>query len=109
MKVPGNASAATVYPPLRPGEPRRMYISNIAPTATDEEIRALVRDIVPYRRIRVIRNIRHGLCARFAFVDIEPDREQDFIARLDGFVFFGRHLGVLRVLSRPDRPGPDGV
>ena len=109
MMATGDAPAITNDPPLRPGEPRRMYISNIAPTATDEEIRALVRDIVPYRRIRVIRNMRHGLCARFAFVDIEPDHEQRLIARLDGAMFFGRPLGVLRVLTRPDRPGPDGV
>ncbi len=87
----------------------RMYLANLAPAATQEEVEALVRPIVAYRRLHMIRNMRHGLCARFAFVDIDADDEPALRKGLDGVLFFGRTIGVLRVLARPDRLGPDGV
>lgn len=96
--------------PAPPAEPIvRMYISNLAPTLTDEEVREFVARHVRFRRLHVVRNMRHGLCARFAFLDLDPDQAVLLKQRVDGAEFFGRLLGVLLVKERPDRLGPDGV
>jgi len=87
----------------------KLYISNVSPLATQEELEVVVRRIAPFKRLHLVRNMRHGLCARFAFLDIAPEHEETFRSGLDGTFFMDRCMGVLRVIGRPDRPGPDGV
>jgi len=87
----------------------KLYISNVSPLATEEELAVVVARAAPFKRLKLIRNMRHGLCARFAFLDVAPEHEAPIRSALDGAYFMDRHLGVLRVLGRPDRPGPDGV
>lgn len=87
----------------------RLYVSNVSPLATDEELGAAVKRIAPIERIRMIRNMVTGLGARFAFLDVAPEHEAAIREGLDGAMFMGRILGVLEIRERPDRPGPDGV
>jgi RNA recognition motif-containing protein len=108
MALPDTTS--TIAP--RPGGADRvvkLYISNLPPTSTEEEIRALVEPVAPVRRLRMLRNMRTGLCARFVFIDIDPEHEHPVRERFEGATYEGRTLGVIRIVPRPDRPGADGV
>lgn len=87
----------------------RLYVANISPVATEEELASAIARIAPYERLSLIRNMHHGLCARFAFLDVAPEHEAAIRTGLEGAQFLGRAISVLSILGRPDRPGPDGV
>jgi hypothetical protein len=108
MAPPDTISMPTDKAPSA-GAVRRLYIANFPPTATEEEVRALVERVVPVQRLRMLRNMRTGLCARFVFLDVDPEHEQPLRDHFEGARYEGRTLSVIRIVPRPDRPGPDGV
>lgn len=78
---------------------KTLFIGNIAPHATEKELRALLAGHGTVRKLEMPRDIFNGKCKGFAFIDMEGHEARAVMAALDGKDFLDRPLKI-----REDRP-----
>lgn len=79
---------------------RRMFVGNLAPEVTEEEVTELFSGFGRVRSIRLMRDVFSGNCRGFGFIEMEGHEARAAIAGLDGKDFHDRPLRVNE--ERPD-------
>ena len=82
---------------------KKMFVGNLAPETTEEDVKELFSAYGTVRSVRVMRDVFSGQCKGFGFVEMEGHEVRAAIAALDGKDFKGRPLRVNE--ERPDAKG----
>ncbi len=82
---------------------KTLFIGNIAPQATEKELRELLTTFGTVRKLEMPRDIFTGKCKGFAFIGMEGHEARAVMAGLDGKTFMDQPLKV-----REDKPKPGG-
>lgn len=80
---------------------RKMFVGNLPPSATEEEVSKLFGQFGTVRSVRLQRDVFSGQCRGFGFVEMEGHEARAAMAALDGRDFQGRPLRVNE--EQPDR------
>lgn len=73
---------------------RKMFVGNLPPSATEEEVGELFGQFGTVRSLRLARDVFSGSCRGFGFVEMEGHEAKAAIAALDGKEFHGKPLRV---------------
>lgn len=73
---------------------KTLFVGNIAPQATENELIALFSEYGTVRKLEMPRDIFTGRCKGFAFVDMEGHEARAAMAVLDGKMFMDNSLKV---------------
>ena len=73
---------------------KTLFVGNIAPQATENELIALFSEYGTVRKLEMPRDIFTGRCKGFAFVDMEGHEARAAMAVLDGKLFMDNSLKV---------------
>lgn len=73
---------------------RKMYVGNLSPDTTEDNIRELFSQHGTVRSIRLVCDVFTGKCRGFGFVEMEGHEARAAIAALDGTMFKGKSLRV---------------
>lgn len=73
---------------------KRIFVGNVPPDATEDDIAALFSEYGTVRKLELPRDIFSGRCKGFAFVDMEGHEARAAIAGLNGKTFMDNHLKV---------------
>ncbi|GAB4354058.1 MAG: RNA recognition motif domain-containing protein [Methylohalobius sp. ZOD2] len=73
---------------------KTLFVGNIAPQATENDIKELFSEYGTVRKLELPRDIFTGKCRGFAFVDMEGHEARAAKAALDGKTFMDSHLKV---------------
>ncbi len=73
---------------------KTLFIGNIAPQATEKELRALVEEFGTIRKLEMPRDIFTGKCKGFALIDMEGHEARAAMAGLTGKTFMDNLLKV---------------
>ena len=71
-----------------------LFIGNIAPQATEKELRAIVEEFGTIRKLEMPRDIFTGKCKGFALIDMEGHEARAAMAGLTGKTFMDNLLKV---------------
>jgi RNA recognition motif-containing protein len=82
---------------------KTLFVGNIAPQATEEEIKALFGEYGTVRKLELPRDIFSGRNKGFAFVDMEGHEARAAMAGLNGKSFMNSNLKV-----RDEKPKSKG-
>jgi len=73
---------------------KTLFVGNIAPKATEADIRALFSEFGTVREVKMPRDIFKNTNKGFAFVDMEGHEARAAAAALNGKLFMDSHLKV---------------
>ncbi len=73
---------------------KTMYVGNLPPETTEEEIRQLFAQYGTVRAIKLATDIFTGRCRGFGLIDMEGHEARAAMAALNGFTFKGNDLRV---------------
>lgn len=73
---------------------KTLFIGNIAPQATETDLRELLSAYGTVRKLDMPRDIFSGRCKGFAFVDMEGHEARAAMTALNGKSFMNNHLKV---------------
>ncbi|RRQ22142.1 RNA recognition motif domain-containing protein [Thiohalobacter thiocyanaticus] len=73
---------------------KTLFIGNIAPQATENDIMNLFVEFGTVRKLEMPRDIFTGKCRGFAFIDMEGHEARAAMAALDGKTFMENSLKV---------------
>jgi RNA recognition motif-containing protein len=73
---------------------KKIFIGNLAPDTTEENVKSLFSEFGTVRSIDLITDLFSGKCRGFGFVEMEGHEARAAIAGLDGNMFSGRPLKV---------------
>jgi RNA recognition motif-containing protein len=73
---------------------KTLFIGNIAPQATEKELRELLAEYGTVRKLEMPRDIFTGKCKGFALIDMEGHEARAVMAGLSGKTFMGNLLKV---------------
>lgn len=73
---------------------KTLFVGNIAPQATENDIMSLFGEFGTVRKLKMPRDIFSGKCKGFAFVDMEGHEARAAMAALDGKSFMENSLKV---------------
>jgi len=82
---------------------KTLFVGNIAPQATEDDIKALFAEYGTVRKLELPRDIFSGRNKGFAFVDMEGHEARAAMAGLNGKSFMSNNLKV-----RDDKPKNKG-
>lgn len=82
---------------------KTLFVGNIAPQATENEIKELFSEYGTVRKLELPRDIFSGRNKGFAFVDMEGHEARAAMAALNGKSFMNSNLKV-----RDEKPKPKG-
>lgn len=82
---------------------KTLFVGNIAPQATENDIMALFGEFGTVRKLQMPRDIFSGKCKGFAFVDMEGHEARAAMAALNGKSFMENSLKV-----RDEKAGKKG-
>jgi RNA recognition motif-containing protein len=82
---------------------KTLFVGNIAPQATENDIKELFSAYGTVRKLEMPRDIFTGRCKGFAFVDMEGHEARAATAVLDGKFFMNNNLKV-----RDEKPKQKG-
>jgi RNA recognition motif-containing protein len=82
---------------------KTLFVGNIAPGATENDIKDLFSEYGTVRKLEMPRDIFTGKCKGFAFVDMEGHEARAASAVLDGKFFMNNNLKV-----RDEKPKQKG-
>lgn len=85
---------------------KTLFVGNIAPFATEDDIRALFSEYGTVRKLEMPRDIFSGKCRGFAFVDMEGHEARAASAALNGKSFMDNNLKVRD--EKPKKKGRGG-
>ena len=78
----------------------RIFVSNLAPEASDEEVTELFSQYGTVREIRLVRDIFSNKCRGFGVLDMEGHEARAAIVGLDGSMFMGKPLKVKEEIQK---------
>ena len=84
---------------------KTMYVRNLAPDTTEEEVRDLFSRYGTVRNIKLSTDIFTGKCRGFGLVDMEGHEARAAMANLNGTLFKGKGLRVNEERPRNKRGG----
>ncbi|KPK39580.1 MAG: RNA-binding protein [Gammaproteobacteria bacterium SG8_47] len=84
---------------------KTMYVGNLAPDTTEEDVRALFSQYGTVRNIKLSTDIFTGKCRGFGLVDMEGHEARAAMASLNGTLFKGKGLRVNEEKPRFKRGG----
>lgn len=73
---------------------KTLFVGNIAPQATENDIMSLFGEFGTVRKLQMPRDIFSGKCKGFAFVDMEGHEARAAMAALNGKSFMENSLKV---------------
>ncbi|MDQ5769686.1 MAG: RNA-binding protein [Candidatus Thiothrix sulfatifontis] len=73
---------------------KTLFIGNIAPQATEKELRELLAEYGTIRKLEMPRDIFSGKCKGFALIDMEGHEARAVMAGLNGKTFLDNPLKV---------------
>lgn len=73
---------------------KTLFIGNIAPQATEKELRELLAEYGTIRKLEMPRDIFSGKCKGFALIDMEGHEARAVMASLNGKTFLDSPLKV---------------
>jgi RNA recognition motif-containing protein len=73
---------------------KKMYVGNLPPNTTEDDIRELFSQHGTVRSIRLASDVFTGKCRGFGFVEMEGHEARAAIAALNGTTFQGKSLRV---------------
>lgn len=73
---------------------KTLFIGNIAPQATEKELRELLAEYGTIRKLEMPRDIFSGKCKGFALIDMEGHEARAVMAGLNGKTFLDNSLKV---------------
>ena len=73
---------------------KKMFISNLAPTASEESVTDLFSEYGKVRSIKLVADVFSGKCRGFGFVEMEGHEARAAIAGLDGKTFCDKQIRV---------------
>lgn len=82
---------------------KTLFVGNIAPQATEDDIKELFSEYGKVRKLELPRDIFSGRNKGFAFVDMEGHEARAAMAALNGKSFMNNNLKV-----RDEKPGAKG-
>lgn len=82
---------------------KTLFVGNIAPQATEDDIKTLFAEFGKVRKLEMPRDIFSGKCRGFAFVDMEGHEARAAMAALNGRSFMNNLLKV-----RDEKPKAGG-
>jgi RNA recognition motif-containing protein len=82
---------------------KTLFVGNIAPQATEDDIKALFSEYGTVRKLEMPRDIFTGRCRGFALVAMEGHEARAAKAVLDGKSFMDNQLKVRD--EKPKKPG----
>lgn len=82
---------------------KTMYVGNLPPDTTEDEIRQLFSEYGTVRGIKLATDVFTGKCRGFGLVDMEGHEARAAMAGLNGKMFKGNGLRV-----NEERPKPKG-
>ncbi len=82
---------------------KTLFVGNIAPQATEDDIKALFAEFGTVRKLEMPRDIFSGKCRGFAFIDMEGHEARAAMAALNGRTFMDNLLKV-----RDEKPKTGG-
>jgi RNA recognition motif-containing protein len=82
---------------------KTLFVGNIAPFATEDDIKELFSEYGTVRKLEMPRDIFTGKCKGFAFVDMEGHEARAAMAVLNGKSFMDNDLKV-----RDEKPRQKG-
>lgn len=84
---------------------KTMYVGNLAPETTEDDVRELFAQYGTVRGLRLARDVFSGKCRGFGLVDMEGHEARAAIAGLDGSMFKGKGLRVNEERPKAKRRG----
>ena len=78
----------------------RIFIGNLAPDASDEEVMELFKQYGTVREMRLVRDLFTNKCRGFGVLDMEGHEARAAIAGLDGFFFKGKPIKVKEEIQK---------
>ena len=78
----------------------RIFVSNLASEASDEEVTKLFSQYGTVREIRLVRDIFSNKCRGFGVLDMEGHEARAAIVGLDGSMFMGKPLKVKEEIQK---------
>ena len=82
---------------------KTLFVGNIAPQATEEQLTALFSEFGKVRKLELPRDIFSGRNKGFAFIDMEGHEARAAMSALNGKSFMDSNLKV-----RDEKPKPNG-
>ena len=82
---------------------KMLFVGNIAPQATEDDIRELFSEYGKVRKLELPRDIFSGRNKGFAFIGMEGHEARAAMAALNGKLFMDSNLKV-----RDEKPAPKG-
>jgi RNA recognition motif-containing protein len=82
---------------------KTMFVGNIAPQATENDIKELFSEYGTVRKLEMPRDVFTGRCKGFAFVSMEGHEARVAMSSLNGRSFMDNDLKV-----RDEKPKPKG-
>lgn len=73
---------------------KKIFIGNLPPDASDENIKSLFSEYGTVRSINLVTDLFSGKCRGFGFVEMEGHEARAAIAGLDGNMYSGKLLKV---------------
>ena len=73
---------------------KKMFVSNLAPTASEESVSDLFSEYGKVRSIKLVADVFSGKCRGFGFVEMEGHEARAAIAGLDGKTFCDKQIRV---------------
>ncbi|MCS3904128.1 RNA recognition motif-containing protein [Methylohalomonas lacus] len=83
----------------------KIYVGNLPPEATQEEVSALFANHGRVRSIDVAKDIFSGKCRGFGFVEMEGHEARAAINALNGYSLHGNNLRVNQERPKNQRGG----
>lgn len=73
---------------------KKLFISNLAPAASEENVSELFSEYGKVRSIRLAADVFTGKCRGFGFIEMEGHEARAAIAGLDGKTFCDKQIRV---------------
>ncbi len=73
---------------------KKIFVGNLAPSATEQQVHALFSEFGKVRSLNLSMDIFSGKCRGFGLVEMEGHEARDAIAKLNGRDLDGRPLKV---------------
>ena len=84
---------------------KRMFVGNLAPETTENELTAVFNGFGKVRSIKLMQDVFSGKCKGFGFIEMEGNEARAAIAGLNGKDLRGQPMKVNEERPRDDKRG----
>lgn len=84
---------------------KRMFVGNLAPETTENELTAVFTEFGKVRSIKLMQDVFSGKCKGFGFIEMEGHEARAAIAGLNGKDLRGQPMKVNEERPRDDKRG----